>query len=137
MAFGSAALAAQSPLRRLRGTCVWQSVSYPTTSGAAANAGPVTNMAQLTFDGQGNLAIANYDVNINGTFFSNASVQGSYQIDSSNHGSFTFTSPVSGRVFVFDFFLTPKRKALKIMLQSDNNPPPLPRVASGECRFDE
>ena len=133
----SAAKAEESPLRLLKGKCVWQSVSYETTSGAASSAGPVTTLAQFMFDGKGNLTIGEYDVNTNGTFASASGVKGTYQIDSSGHGNFSFTSPVSGRSLVFDFLLTPKHHALKIMLQSDNNPPPLPRVASGECRFDE
>ena len=128
---------AESPLHRLKGTCIWQSVSYATTTGAAANAGPVTSLAEFTFDGHGNLTVGDYDVSTNGTFGSASSFQGTYQIDADGHGSMTFTSPISGRTLTFDFFLTPNRKALKTMLQSDNNPPPLPRVSSGECRFDE
>ena len=134
---GSAAIAAESPLRQLKGSCVWQSVSYDTTSGATTNSGPSTQLASLTFDGHGGMEIGTYDVNINGTFSSSSSIQGSYTVDSSGHGSFTFTSPASGRTLVYDFFLTRKSKSLKTMLQSDNNPPPLPRVSGGECRFDE
>lgn len=126
-----------SQASKLKGTCIWQSVSYETTSGAAVSAGPVTTLAQLTFDGHGSLAIENYDVNNNGTFGSTTSIQGAYQVDSSGHGSFTYTSPISGRTLTFDFLLTPMHKAIKVMLQSDQNQPPLPRVASGECRFDE
>lgn len=132
-----AAIAAESPLRQLKGTCIWQSVSYETTSGATTNSGPSTQLASLTFDGHGGMEIGTYDVNINGTFSSSSSIQGSYTVDSNGHGSFTFTSPASGRTLVYDFFLTRKRDALKTMLQSDNNPPPLPRISSGECHFDE
>ena len=133
----SVAMADDSSLRMLKGKCVWQSVSYETTSGASSSAGPVTSLAQFTFDGKGNLTIGEYDVSTNGTFASASGVKGTYQVDSTGHGTFSFTSPISGRSLVFDFLLTPKHKALKTMLQSDNNPPPLPRVASGECRFDQ
>jgi hypothetical protein len=133
----TSAMAADSQPRRLRGSCVWQSVSYETTSGASSSAGPVTVLAQFTFDGKGKLLINNYDVNTNGTFASSGAFEGTYQIDSSGHGSFTYTSPISARTITFDFFQTPNRKAIRTMLQSDNNPPPVPRVSSGECRFSE
>jgi hypothetical protein len=131
------ATAAETHQRTLRGTCVWQSVSYETTSGASSSAGPVTVLAQFTFDGHGGLLINNYDVNQNGTFSSSGAFSGTYQIDPSGHGTFTYTSPISGRTLLFDFFETPAGKAIRTMLQSDNNSPPLPRVSSGECRFDE
>jgi len=50
----------------LKGTCIWRSVSVPTSSGDKEAAGPTTILASVRFDGNGALTL-DYDVKINGT----------------------------------------------------------------------
>ncbi|HLH75442.1 MAG TPA: hypothetical protein VKV28_01425 [Candidatus Binataceae bacterium] len=119
----------------LNGPCVWQGLYYPTTSGDQVKAGPVSVVALLNFDGNGNMSL-DYDANVNGTFSATPNAQGTYQVDPNGHGTFYYTSPASGHTLVFDFFITPQGHALRTMLRSYVGMAQALRVGNGICRFD-
>lgn len=120
----------------LKGTCIWQSVSIPTSSGDAEAAGPATILASVHFNGDGALTF-DYDVNINGTFTSTDAVPGTYSVDSSGHGNFTFTSPASANILTYDFRLSSNRHTLYTIVQTYAGRSVTPRVAYGTCTFQE
>lgn len=101
-------------LPNLRGTCIWQEFKYPTTSGDQQGVGPATVLASIHFDGSGALTM-DYDANINGTWSSTNGVQGSYSVDSTGHGSFSFLSPASGYVRTYDFRVSPNGNTIYTM----------------------
>jgi len=124
----------------LKGTCIWQSVAYPTTSGDQQQepAGPTSILASVTFDGRGALTL-DFDVNLNGTYTSTDAVPGTYSVDSKGHGSFTFTSPSSLTTLTYDFRVSSTGHTLYTIVQSYGGPSgtPTPRVSSGSCSFQE
>ncbi len=120
----------------LRGTCIWHSVAYPTTTGNQQGAGPTTILASVTFDGNGGMTL-DYDVNINGSYFSTDAVLGFYSVDPNGHGSFTFTSPDSGTVLTYDFRVSPTGHTLYTIVQTYGGQVVTPRVSAGSCSFQE
>jgi hypothetical protein len=118
----------------LKGTCIWQSVAYSTTSGDQQAIGPATILASVDFDGNGAVTI-DYDVNRNGTYSSTGAIPGSYSVDSTGHGSFTFTSPSSGYELTYDFRVSPSGQVLYTIVQSYGGLIETPRVAAGSCTF--
>ncbi len=120
--------------RDLRGTCIWQEVKFPTTTGDQQVVGPATILASVTFDGNGAITM-DYDTNINGAYTSTNGVLGSYSLDSAGHGSFTFTSPASGFVRTYDFRVSPSGRTIYTMAQSDGTGSVTQRVSTGTCRF--
>ena len=139
--FGLSNTNARTPsIPNLRGTCIWQEFKYSTTSGDQQGAGPATILASVHFDGSGALTM-DYDANINGTYSSTNGVQGSYSVDPTGHGSFSFTSPASGYVRTYDFRVSPNGNTIYTMAQYDgtstNNSTPTQRVSTGSCTFQE
>ena len=120
----------------LRGTCIWQSVGFPTSSGDQKAAGPTTVLASVNFDGKGAMTL-DYDANINGTYSSTNAVPGVYSVDSTGHGSFTFTSPPTGNVLTYDFRVSSTGHTIYTMVQSYGGQIVTPRVSSGACSFQE
>jgi hypothetical protein len=124
----------------LRGTCIWQEFKYPTTSSDQQSLGPATVLASIHFNGSGALMM-DYDTNINGTYSSTNGVQGSYSVDSTGHGSFSFLSPASGYVRTYDFRVSPNGNSIYTMAKQDgtstNNLGPTQRVSTGSCIFPE
>ena len=120
----------------LRGTCIWQSVAYPTSSGDQVAAGPTTILASVNFDGNGAMTL-DYDVNINGAYSSSGAVQGFYSVDPTGHGSFTFTSPDSGTVLTYDFRVSSTGHTIYTIVQSYGGQIVTPRVSAGTCSFQE
>ena len=120
----------------LRGTCIWQSVAYPTSSGDQVAAGPTTILASVNFDGNGAMTL-DYDVNINGSYFSTDAVPGLYSVDPTGHGNFTFTSPDSGTVLTYDIRVSSTGHTLYTIVQSYGGQTVTPRVSAGTCSFQE
>ncbi|HVC00294.1 MAG TPA: hypothetical protein VNJ12_13325 [Candidatus Dormibacteraeota bacterium] len=120
----------------LKGTCIWQEVKLPTTSGDAQNLGPATILASIRFDGYGAMTM-DYDVNLNGTYTSTNGVAGSYSVDSTGHGTFAFTSPASGIVRTYDFRVSPNGQTIYTIAQSDGGLSVTQRVSTGSCRFQD
>ncbi|MGH9678529.1 MAG: hypothetical protein ACRD4Y_01120 [Candidatus Acidiferrales bacterium] len=118
----------------LRGTCVWQEAKFPTTSGDQAGVGPATILATIKFDGSGAMTM-DYDANIDGTYSSTNGVLGSYSIDSTGHGTFSFASPASGYVRTYDFRISPDGNTIYTMAQSDGVGNVSQRVSFGSCSF--
>lgn len=120
----------------LRGTCIWQEVKYPTTSGEQQGVGPATIVASINFDGTGGITM-DYDVNINGTYSSTNGVPGSYSVDSTGHGSFTFTSPASSIIRTYDFRVSPNGHTIYTIAQADGGFSVTQRVSAGTCSFQD
>jgi hypothetical protein len=120
----------------VKGTCIWQEVKYPTTSGDQQGVGPASILASINFDGSGAMTL-DYDVNINGTYSSMNGVPGFYSVDSTGHGSFTFTSPASGFVRTYDFRLSSTGHTIYTIAQSDGVGSVAQRVSAGSCSFQE
>ena len=120
----------------LNGSCIWQILAVPTTSGDQINAGPVTTLSWATFDGRGNVSI-DYDVNIDGAFNSSSAVQGTYSGDASGHGTIIYVSPVSGNTVESDFFITPLGQAILTQTRGYGNQQITPRVSNGACVFSD
>lgn len=120
----------------VKGTCIWQSVAYPTSSGDQEAAGPTTILASVNFDGNGGLTL-DFDVNVNGTYSSTDAVSGFYSVDSKGHGSFTFTSPASGSVLTYDFRVSSTGHTIYTIVQSYGGRVVTPRVSAGTCSFQE
>lgn len=135
--FGLSNTNARTPsVADLRGTCIWQEVKFPTTIGDQQGAGPATILALIHFDGKGAM-LMDYDTNINGTYSSTNAVQGFYSVDSTGHGTFTFTSPASGYVRTYDFRESPNGRTIYTIAQSDGLGTVAQRVSAGTCRFDD
>ncbi len=128
-----------SSVPSLKGTCIWQEFKYPTTIATAA-AGPATILASVHFNGGGAMTM-DYDTNINGSYTSTNGVQGSYSVDSTGHGSFSFLSPASGYVRTYDFRVSPNGNTMYTMAKHDgtsaDNLGPTQRVSTGSCTFQE
>lgn len=120
----------------LDGSCIWQILAVPTTSGGQAQAGPVTTLSWATFDGAGHVAL-DYDLNLNGTFSSSITVNGTYTVEANGHGSILYTNPVSGNVVDSDFFITPLGQAILTQTRAFNANAVTPRVSNGTCVFSE
>jgi hypothetical protein len=120
----------------LRGTCIWQEVKFPTTSGEQQGVGPATILASIHFNGSGAITM-DYDTNINGTYSSTNGVSGSYSVDLTGHGSFSFTSPASGFVRTYDFRVSPNGNTIYTMAQSDGLGSVAQRISTGSCTFEE
>jgi hypothetical protein len=120
----------------LKGTCIWQSVAFPTSSGDQVAAGPTSILASVTFDGHGALTL-DFDVNINGSYTSTDAVSGFYSVDSKGHGSFTFTSPPSGNTLTYDFRISSTGHTIYTMVQSYGGKTLTPRISYGSCSFQE
>jgi len=120
----------------LRGSCIWQEVKFPTTSGEQQGVGPATILASIHFDGSGALTM-DYDVNINGTYSSTNGVPGLYSVDPTGHGSFSFTSPASGYVRTYDFRVNSTAHTIYTIAQSDGVGSVAQRVSAGSCTFEE
>jgi hypothetical protein len=118
----------------LRGTCLWQEVKFPTSD--QLGVGPATILASIHFGENGAMTM-DYDVNINGTYSSTNGVQGFYTIDSTGHGSFTFTSPASLYVRTYDFRVSADGHTMYTIAQSDGTGPVTQRVSAGSCIFQE
>jgi len=118
----------------LRGTCIWQEVKIPTSD--QLGVGPATILAYIHFGENGALTM-DYDVNINGTYSSTNGVQGSYAVDSTGHGSFTFTSPASLYVRTYDFRVSADGHTIYTIAQSDDTGSVTQRVSAGSCTFQE
>ena len=118
----------------LKGTCIWQEVKYPSTGGSQQNVGPATVMASIDFDGRGAMTL-DYDANINGTYSSTNGVPGVYYVDSTGHGSFTFTSPASTFVRTYDFRISTNGRTIYTMTQADGTGTVSQRVSAGSCAF--
>ena len=118
----------------VKGTCIWQEVKYPTTSGEAADVGPATIVASLNFDGNGGIMM-DYDVNIDGTYTSTNGVPGSYSVDPTGHGTFTFMSPASNIIRTYDFRVSPNGHSIYTIAQSDGGFAVTQRVSFGTCSF--
>ena len=139
--FGMSNTKARTPsLPNLRGTCIWQEFKYPTTSSEQQSLGPASVLASVHFNGSGALTM-DYDANINGTWSLTNGVQGSYSVDSSGHGSFSFMSPASGYVRTYDFRVNPNGNTIYTMAKQDgtsaDNLGPTQRVSTGSCTFQE
>jgi|GEM_PF-1576799 hypothetical protein len=117
----------------LQGTCIWQSLSLAT---AQSSAGPATVLSPLSFDGAGHVRF-DYYANINGTFSTSPSVTGTYQMNTSGHGSMSYVSPASGALLTFDLYLMPGGKGFHTILSNYQNQSVSPRVSKGTCQFDE
>lgn len=76
-----------------------------------------------------------YDANINGYYSSTNGVPGSYSVDSTGHGNFTFTSPASGYVRTYDFRVSPNGNTIYTMAQTDGVAIPAERISTGSCTF--
>ncbi len=120
----------------LRGTCIWQSVAYPTTSGIQQAVGPTTILASVNFDGNGGMTL-DYDLNINGTYSSTSGVPGFYSVDPTGHGSFTFTSPDSGTVLTYDIRVSSTGHTIYTIVQHYSGQSVTPRVSAGTCSFQD
>lgn len=131
-----AGMAATFSNASLKGPCIWQGLYYPTSVGSAEGAGPVSVVSALVFDGQGNVTL-DYDANINGTFSATPNASGNYQVDPNGHGTFTYRSPASGVVLIYDFFITPQGHAIRTMLRTYVGSAVAKRVGNGVCRFDQ
>ncbi|HLH75441.1 MAG TPA: hypothetical protein VKV28_01420 [Candidatus Binataceae bacterium] len=127
---GSAAYSVAS----LNGTCLWDTLFYPTSAGIQNDAGPAAVLAPLTFDGAGHLSFT-YDINLNGTFSSTANVNGTYTIDATGHGSLSYNSPATGKDLIFDFRISPNGHVLRTIFESYGGEPATPRVGAGVCTF--
>jgi len=135
--FGLSTTNARTPsVASLRGTCIWQEVKFPTTSGDQQAVGPATILAAMHFDGSGTMTM-DYDVNINGAYSSTDAVPGSYSVDSTGHGSFAFTSPASGYIRTYDFRISPSGHTIYSIAQSDGVGTVSQRVSAGSCVFQE
>jgi hypothetical protein len=135
--FGLSNTNARTPsVAGLRGTCIWQEVKFPTTSGDQLGAGPATILALVHFNGNGAM-LMDYDTNINGTYSSTNAVQGFYSVDSTGHGNFTFTSPASGYVRTYDFRESANGRTIYTIAQSDGLGTVAQRVSAGACSFDD
>lgn len=120
----------------LNGSCIWQILAVPTTSGDQTNAGPVTTLSWATFDGAGNVTI-DYDVNIDGAFSSSPPVRGTYNVDPSGHGTLIYLSPVTGNAVESDFFITPLGQAILTQTRGYGAQQITPRVSNGSCVFSD
>jgi hypothetical protein len=120
----------------LRGTCIWQVVSYSTTSGSEDGVGPSTILASVSFDGHGAMTL-DYDVNVDGSYSSTDAVPGFYSVDPTGHGSFTFTSPASGSVLTHDFRVSSTGQTIYTIVQSYGGQAVTPRISAGTCNFQE
>lgn len=118
----------------LRGTCIWQEVKFPTSD--QLGEGPATILASIHFGESGAMTM-DYDVNLNGTYSSTNGVQGFYSIDSTGHGSFTFTSPASLYVRSYDFRVSADGHTIYTIAQSDGTGSVTQRVSAGSCIFQE
>jgi hypothetical protein len=137
--FGLSNTKARTPaFPNLRGTCTWQEFKYPTTSDEGL--GPASILASIHFDGSGALTM-DYDTNVNGTYSSTNGVAGSYSVDSTGHGSFSFTSPATSYFRIYDFRVSPNGNTIYTMAKQDgtsaNNLGPTQRVSAGSCIFQE
>jgi|GEM_PF-6934304 len=120
----------------LKGTCIWQELKIATTTGEQQGAGPATILASLNFDGSGRMTM-DYDTNINGSYSSTNNVPGSYTLDPTGHGSFSFTSPASGYVRTYDFRMSPNGHTIYTMAQSDGVGTIAQRVSIGSCSLQQ
>jgi hypothetical protein len=120
----------------LKGTCVWQEVKYPTTSGDQSAVGPTTILASVTFNGNGAMTL-DYDANVNGTYTSTNGVQGTYSVDATGHGSFGFMSPATGIVRTYDFRVSSTGHTIYTIAQADGGLSVTQRVSAGSCRFQD
>ena len=118
----------------LRGTCIWQEVKFPTSD--QLGMGPTTILASVHFGERGAMTM-DYDVNINGTYSSTNGVQGFYTIDSTGHGSFSFTSPASLYVRTYDFRVSADGHTMYTIAESDGTGNVSQRVSAGSCIFQE
>jgi hypothetical protein len=91
-------------------------------------------MASIYFNGNGALTM-DYDANINGIYSSTYGVRGTYFVDSSGHGSFSFLSPASGNVRTYDIRVSPNGKTIYTMAQTDGVTIPAQRISTGSCTF--
>lgn len=120
----------------IRGTCIWQSAAYPTTSGSEEFAGPSAKLSAITFDGNGKFTM-DYDLNLDGKFSSSNGVPGVYSVDSNGHGHFTYTSPASNKTLTFDFRMSRNGQVMHTMTESYSARTETPRVDSGTCSFED
>jgi len=118
----------------LRGTCIWQEVKIPTSD--QLGVGPATILASIHFGESGAMTM-DYDVNLNGSYSSTNGVQGSYSVDSTGHGNFSFTSPASGYMRTYDFRVSADGHTLYTIAQSDGTGSFTQRVSAGSCTFQE
>lgn len=138
--FGLSNTKATSPsVPNLTGTCIWQEFKFPTTSGEGSkppgtSVGPATVMASIYFNGNGTLTM-DYDANINGIYSSTNGVRGTYFVDSTGHGSFSFLSPASGYLRTYDIRVSPNGKTIYTMAQTDGVTIPAQRISTGTCTF--
>lgn len=124
----------------LRGTCIWQEFKYPTTISDQQGLGPASILASVHFNGSGAMTM-DYDANVNGTWSSTNGVQGSYSVDSTGHGSFSFLSPATGYVRTYDFLVSANGNRIYTMAKQDgtsaDNLGLTQRVSTGSCTFQE
>ncbi len=120
--------------QNLRGTCIWQELKVATTSGDQQGAGPAAVLASINFDGRGGISM-DYDANVDGAYGSTNGVPGTYTVDATGHGSFTFTSPASGYVRTYDFRVSSNGRTLYTMSLSDGTGSVAQRVSVGTCTF--
>jgi hypothetical protein len=132
----SGASSAAYSVASLNGTCLWDSLFYPTSSGIQNNAGPAAVLAPLSFDGAGHLSFT-YDINLNGTFSSTANVRGTYTVDATGRGTLSYNSPATGKDLVFDFRISPHGHVIRTIFETYGGQPATPRVGTGVCTFAE
>ena len=129
-----------SSVPSLKGTCIWQEFKYPTTISDQQGLGPASILASVHFNGGGAMTM-DYDTNVNGSYTSTNGVQGSYTVDTTGHGSFSFLSPATGFVRTYDFRVSLNGNTMYTMAEQDgtsaDNLGPTQRVSMGSCTFQE
>jgi hypothetical protein len=124
----------------LRGTCIWQEFKYPTTISDQQGLGPASVLASIHFGESGAMTM-DYDANVNGIYSSTNGVSGSYSVDSTGHGSFSFLSPATTYFRTYDFRVSPNGHTIYTMAKQDGTSigdlGPTQRVSTGSCTFQE
>jgi hypothetical protein len=131
-------------IAKLHGDCTWQSASIKTERGGGG-VGAATMLARASFDGQGDVVLANARTNFDGVEV-DQSYHGTYTINPGGDGEITFNFANPERQLVYAFQFSRKRRVLRFMRVQDQAPVPVGstsmevtvnRLSIGACYFDE
>jgi hypothetical protein len=150
---GNATIISQAPvlsggtrsiLRRLQGTCTWQSASIRTDR-SKVRAEPATMIAKAAFDGEGNVLLTHARTNFDGVVV-DESYSGTYTLGPDGDGAITFNFANPTSQLIYDFQLSDSHKVLRFMRELDMVPEPVgstgaalssQRLSIGVCKLDE
>src|SRR5271156_99346 len=129
-------------LRRLEGTCTWQSASIRTDR-TVGPADPATLIAKAAFDGKGNVLLTHAMTNFNGVVVVEPN-SGTYTLGPNGDGAITFNFANPTSQLIYDFQLSDSHKVLRFMRELDMAPEPVgstgaalssQRLSIGVCKL--